>query len=144
MLGRAGRCEVFDRSDAAPDGTPRPRPDEPLPLLDQLARDGFVDPDRIAWIGGRPDDHPSPYEHLHAALYEQRNQAGNLLSVAPWRAVAYDRNPLTLAAVDALAGRGPAGARVDRMGSNEMRTGGGGPHCLALPLRRRPAPGGRA
>lgn len=135
QLALAGRCEVFERGAPAADGTPRPLPGEPRPLLEQLADDGFVDLDRTAWVGGAPGDHPSPYEHLHAALYEQRNQAGNLLTLAPGRAVAFDRNPLTLAAADRVAD-------VARVASNEIRTGGGGPHCLALPLRRRRPAGG--
>ena len=113
-----------------------PLPGAPEYFLDRLARDGFLDLDRVAWIGGSPDDHASPFEHLRAALYEQRNQAGNVFATAPFRFVAYQRNPLTVQALRAVVPEPLHPGGLTLMASNEMRTGGGGPRCLTMPLGR--------
>ncbi len=133
----AGKVEIYDRSDIDKKGKIERLRQPASYFLDQLAQDGLLDLNRITWIGGSPDDYPSPYEHLRVALFEQHNMAGNVFVTQPYRAIAYHRNPITTAALEAnLKAYCPEGAHLERMPSNEIRTDDGGPHCLTMPLER--------
>jgi arginine deiminase len=137
-LASAGRVEVYEREHCRRVGGIESVPEPPRPFLDQLAGDGLIDLDRVTWVGGRPEDYPSPFEHLRAALYEQRNQAGNVFARGPLDVVAYHRNRRTLAELERHLTRTPRGGRLTLISSNELRTGGGGPRCLTMPLLRGP------
>ncbi|MDX2283616.1 MAG: arginine deiminase family protein [Bacteroidia bacterium] len=132
----AGKVEIYDRDYIRQRGRVERLPVPSRYFLDQLIEDGLIDPARITWIGGSPDDYPSPYEHLMTALFEQHNMAGNVFTTAPFRAVAYHRNPLTAHALKACMQRCDPAAHLELMSSNEIRTDNGGPHCLTMPLLR--------
>ncbi|MEL6844269.1 MAG: arginine deiminase family protein, partial [Bacteroidota bacterium] len=93
----AGKVEVYDRDHIDKVGKVERLP-QPAPyFLDQLIKDGLIELNRIAWIGGDPNDYASPFEHLRVALFEQHNMAGNIFTTSPYRAIAYHRNPVTTA-----------------------------------------------
>lgn len=132
----AGKTEVYDRDHIRQVGKVERLPQPTRYFLDQLERDGLLDLNQVAWIGGNPEDFPSPYEHLKVALFEQHNMAGNVFATAPHRLVAYHRNPLTLRSLGGMLKRLDANAHLHMMSSNEIRTDNGGPHCLTMPLLR--------
>ena len=90
----------------------------------------------MVWVGGPPEDYPSPYEHLKVALFEQHNMAGNVFATGPHRLVAYHRNPLTSSSLEKKMRSLNPNAHLQLMSSNEIRTDNGGPHCLTMPLLR--------
>ena len=134
----AGKVEVYDRDYIRQTGRVQQLPQPARYFLDQLVEDGLLDLDRISWIGGPPDDYITPYEHLKVALFEQHNMAGNVFATAPYRVIAYHRNPLTAQALLEQMQRQNPRAHLERMSSNEIRTDNGGPHCLTMPLLRDP------
>jgi arginine deiminase len=132
----AGKTEVYDRDHYRKTGRIERLPQPARYFLDQMMSDGLLDLDRVAWIGGDPDDYVSPYEHLKVALFEQHNMAGNVFATAPFHVVAYHRNPLTAKALMQKMQQLEPGAHMELMSSNEIRTDNGGPHCLTMPLLR--------
>lgn len=132
----AGKVEVYDRDTYQNLGRVARREQPARYFLDQLVEDDLLDLDRVAWIGGPMEDYITPYEHLKVALFEQHNMAGNVFTVAPFRSIAYHRNPLTANHLLQTMRRVDPAAHLERMSSNEIRTDNGGPHCLTMPLLR--------
>ncbi len=136
MFEFAGRVEVYDRDDIKKKKRIDRLGQPAAYFLDQLVNDDLLDLNKVTWIGGPMEDYSTPYEHLKVALFEQHNMAGNVFTVAPFRTVAYHRNPLTANALWAKMRKSSEFAHVQMMSSNEIRTDNGGPHCLTLPLLR--------
>ncbi len=63
---------------------------------------------------------------------EQWDDGNNTLALAPRLAVAYERNTVTNAALEA------AGIEVVRIAGSELGSGRGGPRCMSCPVRRDP------
>jgi arginine deiminase len=63
---------------------------------------------------------------------EQWDDGNNTLAVAPRLAVAYERNTVTNAALEA------AGIEVVRIAGSELGSGRGGPRCMSCPVARDP------
>ena len=61
---------------------------------------------------------------------ELDHQGANVIATAPDQVIAFGGAPVTL---DALRRKDIAVRAVD---GRELRSGNGGPHCLALPLER--------
>ncbi|MEM7368807.1 MAG: arginine deiminase family protein [Bacteroidota bacterium] len=132
----AGKVEVYERKFFDKHKRVERVPKPARYFLDQLVEDGLLDLNKVAWIGGKPEDYATPYEHLKVALFEQHNMAGNVFAISPYRLVAYHRNATTLKNLGhIMSGIDPA-AHVQLMSSNEIRTDNGGPHCLTMPLQR--------
>jgi arginine deiminase len=66
---------------------------------------------------------------------EQWDDGNNTLAIAPRVAVAYERNTVTNAALEA------AGIEVVRIAGSELGSGRGGPRCMSCPITRDPPPG---
>ncbi|MEZ4826938.1 MAG: arginine deiminase family protein [Bacteroidia bacterium] len=132
----AGKTEVYDRDYCRQKGQIIRLPQPAKYFLDQLAGDNLIDLNRIAWIGGDPEESITPYENLMDALFDQHNMAGNIFTTAPYRAITYHRNPVTADTLEQVMKELSSGAHLERMRSNEIRTDNGGPHCLTLPLLR--------
>ncbi len=133
----AGKVEVYQRDDFLRSGRVHRSPRKARYFIDQLVADGLLDLNRIAWIGGDPDDYATPFEHLRAALFEQHNMAGNIFTVRPFQTIAYHRNPVTASHLEKKMQELDPTAKLTLMSSNELRTDNGGPHCLTMPLKRR-------
>ncbi len=132
----AGKVEVYDRDYIQQKGKVVRLPQKAPFFIDQLVADGLINLDNIVWLGGDPDQYVNPFDHLKVALFEQHNMAGNIFTTAPYRAVAYHRNPRTISSLRAKMEKLFPGAHLEEMSSNEIRTDNGGPHCLTLPLLR--------
>ncbi|SNS99536.1 arginine deiminase [Geodermatophilus pulveris] len=65
---------------------------------------------------------------------EQWDDGNNTLALAPRMAVAYERNTVTNAALEA------AGIEVVRIAGSELGSGRGGPRCMSCPVTRDPLP----
>jgi arginine deiminase len=65
---------------------------------------------------------------------EQWDDGNNTLALAPRLAVAYERNTVTNAALEA------AGIEVVRIAGSELGSGRGGPRCMSCPIARDPLP----
>ncbi|MGY1738905.1 arginine deiminase [Geodermatophilus sp. SYSU D00684] len=65
---------------------------------------------------------------------EQWDDGNNTLALAPRLAVAYERNTVTNAALEA------AGIEVVRIAGSELGSGRGGPRCMSCPVWREPLP----
>jgi arginine deiminase len=63
---------------------------------------------------------------------EQWDDGNNTLALAPRLAVAYERNTVTNAALEA------AGIEVVRIAGSELGSGRGGPRCMSCPVARTP------
>jgi arginine deiminase len=63
---------------------------------------------------------------------EQWDDGNNTLALAPRLAVAYERNTVTNAALEA------AGIEVVRIAGSELGSGRGGPRCMSCPVLRDP------
>ena len=66
---------------------------------------------------------------------EQWDDGNNTLALAPGLVVAYERNVVTNAALEA------AGIEVVRIAGSELGSGRGGPRCMSCPVLRDPLPG---
>ncbi|MCB0838965.1 MAG: hypothetical protein KDD99_19965 [Bacteroidetes bacterium] len=132
----AGKVEVYDRDYIEQKGYVTPIPRQVKYFIDQLLEDDLIDLNNVTWIGGDPEDYITPYEHLKYALFEQHNMAGNVFATAPFRAVAYHRNPMTTASLRKKLAKMSPESHLEMMSSNEIRTDNGGPHCLTMPLLR--------
>ena len=66
---------------------------------------------------------------------EQWDDGNNTLALAPRLAVAYERNTVTNAALEA------AGIEVLAIAGSELGSGRGGPRCMSCPVLRDPLPG---
>jgi arginine deiminase len=66
---------------------------------------------------------------------EQWDDGNNTLALAPRLAVAYERNTVTNAALEA------AGIEVIAIAGSELGSGRGGPRCMSCPVLREPPPG---
>ena len=67
---------------------------------------------------------------------EQWDDGNNTLALAPRLTVAYERNTVTNAALEA------AGIEVVRIAGSELGSGRGGPRCMSCPISRAPLPAG--
>ena len=65
---------------------------------------------------------------------EQWDDGNNTLALAPRLTVAYERNTVTNAALEA------AGIEVVRIAGSELGSGRGGPRCMSCPIARGPLP----
>ncbi|MGY1824182.1 arginine deiminase [Geodermatophilus sp. SYSU D00079] len=65
---------------------------------------------------------------------EQWDDGNNTLALAPRLTVAYERNTVTNAALEA------AGIEVVRIAGSELGSGRGGPRCMSCPVSRAPLP----
>jgi arginine deiminase len=65
---------------------------------------------------------------------EQWDDGNNTLALAPRLAVAYERNTVTNAALEA------AGIEVIAIAGSELGSGRGGPRCMSCPVQREPLP----
>ena len=63
---------------------------------------------------------------------EQWDDGNNTLALAPRLAVAYERNTVTNAALEA------AGIEVVQIAGSELGSGRGGPRCMSCPITRAP------
>jgi arginine deiminase len=63
---------------------------------------------------------------------EQWDDGNNTLALAPRLTVAYERNTVTNAALEA------AGIEVVPIAGSELGSGRGGPRCMSCPVRRDP------
>jgi arginine deiminase len=63
---------------------------------------------------------------------EQWDDGNNTLAIAPRVTVAYERNTVTNAALEA------AGIEVVRIAGSELGSGRGGPRCMSCPVSRDP------
>jgi arginine deiminase len=68
----------------------------------------------------------------HFAAREQRTDGANAFAVAPRTAVVFERNELTIRALESH------GVRCLPIRDSELVRGLGGPRCMTMPLRRRP------
>ena len=132
----AGKVEVYDRDYIEKLGKVERLPQPSRYFLDQLVEDGWLDLNRVMWVGGEPDDYPSPYEHLKVALFDQANMAGSIFNTQPFHTIAYHRNPTTTSTMQTKMEQFSKNAHLELMSSNEIRTDDGGPRGLVLPLLR--------
>jgi arginine deiminase len=97
-----------------------------LKLADWLRRSGF----EVLTVGG-PAPATADYRHLVRVVFaELDRQAANLIATAPDKVIAFAGAPATSEALR------HSNVAVDLVDGRELRTGNGGPHCLALPLER--------
>ncbi len=97
---------------------------EPQPFLAAAASVMGIDELRVIDTGLDPV----------TAEREQWDDGNNTLAIAPRVAVAYERNAVTNAALEA------AGIEVLRIPGSELGSGRGGPRCMSCPVRREAAP----
>jgi arginine deiminase len=95
---------------------------EPQPFLAAAATAMGIDELRVIDTGLDPV----------TAEREQWDDGNNTLAIAPRVAVAYERNVVTNAALEA------AGIEVLRIPSSELGSGRGGPRCMSCPIAREP------
>ncbi|MGN6474753.1 MAG: arginine deiminase [Mycobacteriales bacterium] len=93
---------------------------EPEPFLTAAARSMGIDVLRVIDTGLDPV----------TAEREQWDDGNNTLAIAPRLAVAYERNVVTNASLEA------AGIEVLRIPSSELGSGRGGPRCMSCPVNR--------
>ena len=94
----------------------------PSPFLDAAATAMGIDQLRVIDTGLDPV----------TAEREQWDDGNNTLALAPRLAVAYERNTVTNAALEA------AGIEVVRIAGSELGSGRGGPRCMSCPVARDP------
>ncbi|MFD2092675.1 arginine deiminase [Blastococcus deserti] len=94
----------------------------PAPFLDAAAAAMGIDRLRVIDTGLDPV----------TAEREQWDDGNNTLALAPRLAVAYERNTVTNAALEA------AGIEVVRIAGSELGSGRGGPRCMSCPVARDP------
>ncbi|MCW2623026.1 MAG: arcA [Frankiales bacterium] len=94
--------------------------DAPQPFLDAAAKAMQVDRLRVVDTGLDPV----------TAEREQWDDGNNTLAIAPGLVVAYERNTVTNAALEA------AGIEVVRIAGSELGSGRGGPRCMSCPVDR--------
>ncbi|WP_209307753.1 arginine deiminase [Geodermatophilus sp. DF01-2] len=94
----------------------------PAPFLEAAAAAMGIDRLRVIDTGLDPV----------TAEREQWDDGNNTLALAPRLAVAYERNTVTNAALEA------AGIEVVRIAGSELGSGRGGPRCMSCPVRRDP------
>jgi arginine deiminase len=94
----------------------------PEPFLDAAAAAMKVDRLRVIDTGLDPV----------TAEREQWDDGNNTLALAPRLTVAYERNTVTNAALEA------AGIEVVRIAGSELGSGRGGPRCMSCPVTRDP------
>jgi len=92
--------------------------------LEGILSDEFDKPLKVVRTGGGSE---------HFANREQRTDGTNILALAPRVACTYERNQRTVAAMR------DAGIEVITVVGSELVRGLGGPRCMTMPLRRRPA-----
>ena len=98
--------------------------DGPEPFLVAAAKAMGVDELRVVDTGLDPV----------TAEREQWDDGNNTLALAPGLVVAYERNIVTNAALEA------AGVEVVRIAGSELGSGRGGPRCMSCPVLRDPLP----
>jgi arginine deiminase len=94
----------------------------PAPFLDAAAAAMGIERLRVIDTGLDPV----------TAEREQWDDGNNTLALAPRLAVAYERNTVTNAALEA------AGIEVVRIAGSELGSGRGGPRCMSCPVHRDP------
>ncbi|MGK5111556.1 MULTISPECIES: arginine deiminase [unclassified Geodermatophilus] len=114
----AGVGGASERHDDTTDLTVR----GPAPFLEAAAAAMGIDRLRVIDTGLDPV----------TAEREQWDDGNNTLALAPRLTVAYERNTVTNAALEA------AGIEVVRIAGSELGSGRGGPRCMSCPVRRDP------
>ena len=122
----AGSCAVYAKGKNGPELVKRE-----TSLIDYLVREGKLEPDGIAFVGGRPEEE-NDVEHLMLALMEQARGAPNIVTIKPGLVIAYQRNRVTNEALR------DAGIKVKEWEDSYLDLLGG-PHCSTSPLWRDPA-----
>lgn len=107
-----------------------------LKIVDYFREHGY----RIVYVGGSEGDLSSESYAVERAMYELRWQGANVVQLGPGRVVAYEHNVHTNRALR------DAGIEVLTFPGELLSIRNGGPHCLLMPLVRKPsgkAPAGR-
>ena len=102
-----------------------------IKLLDYLQPLGY----KAVFVGGAPpqDAGPQAWQYVvEQMMRECRFMAGNVVAVGPGRVIAYSGNSHTQTALQA------AGVKVLSFEAHQLVRTNGGPHCLTLPLARKP------
>lgn len=104
-----------------------------MKLVDYLRKQGV----EVTFAGGAAPVEGTSFEELaqfasEVVIRELRGQAANVVATSPGKVVAYAGNPATL---DALK---RAGIEVTLIRGTELGRNNGGPHCMTMPLERRP------
>ncbi|MEO8025826.1 MAG: arginine deiminase family protein [Bryobacteraceae bacterium] len=104
-----------------------------MKLVDYLRARGY---DVIFTGGDRPAD-TEPFEDIaqftsEVVIRELHGQGANVVATGPGKVVAYGGNPRTMAALK------KAGVEVTTFRGVELGRNNGGPHCMTMPLERKP------
>lgn len=133
-----GTAKVYTRESLAK-ATDFESAGEKVNFFDYLVEQGQLDLDNICWVGGELKDCVGPIRHLMRAFQEQNSLGANVFAVEPYRAIAYERNRKTIWGMRVKLAKLALKPEVLTIPSNELRTTWGGPHCMAMPLSRKPA-----
>ena len=126
--GGAGEVCLYERTICGPRAVGKS-------LLACLEDEGVLELDRVAFIGGDPEDfHNDAPMHLANAMWEQRQMGGNVFSLGPRETISFRRARRTLRSV--MRRLRTPGERVVAISGGELVKAGGGPRCLTLPLCR--------
>jgi arginine deiminase len=104
-----------------------------MKLVDYLRKRGV----EIVFAGGAIPGDGTSFEKVaqfasEVVIRELRGQAANVVATSPGKIIAYAGNPAT------LDGLKRAGVEVTLIQGTELGRNNGGPHCMTMPLERRP------
>ncbi len=99
-------------------------------FIDALVDDDILDPDKIVYVGGDPEDYSNEFEYLFRA-FKEGFFANCMIALRPRTLIAYEENPRT---IEALKDHGCIVYGVK--GAYMQKVGGMGTHCSIMPLLR--------